>query len=64
MSEITMSYREQQIGMLKEALAESQEACAALRLELSLALDRAERAETSLRNLREEIAEARRTPFG
>jgi phage shock protein A len=61
---VVESWREEQVEMLKQALSEANASLAALRTELTMALDRAERAEEALRVLREEIAEARRTPFG
>ena len=57
------SWREEQVEMFKQALREANETIATLRTELTMALDRAERAEDRARILQEEILEARRTPF-
>lgn len=57
-------YREDQVGMLRDMLAEANRSRAELQTLLTMALDRAEHAEEQLRILREEIAEARATPFG
>lgn len=56
-------YREQQVELLKQSLREAEQTIASLRTQLTLALDRAERAEDRCRLLSEEIEEARRTPF-
>ncbi len=63
MSELTLAYREEQLEMYRAELREALRTIEALRTELAMALDRAERAEETLRTLREEIREARRTPF-
>ena len=59
-----LEYREQQVGMYREALREAHEEIATLKTQLAMALDRAEIAEDRNRVLREEIREARQTPFG
>jgi len=58
------TWRDEQIEMLKESLRGEMELAESLRLQLAMALDRAEKAEAALRVLREEIADARQTPFG
>lgn len=61
MTDLAIAWRDEQIQMLKAEIRNLNEQCAELLSDLAVAEDRAERAETALANLKEEVAEWRLT---
>lgn len=57
------AYRTEQVEMLRAELRQAQEKIVRLEAEQEMLVTRCETAEERLRILREEIREARRTPF-
>ena len=64
MMTVVDSWQQTEISELREALKDARQQNEHMRIELALVLDRAELAEDRLRVLREELREARETPFG